>query len=286
MNQGRSAPVVEIPGALKGLIVVSVPKCGTNFLSRYLSHLTGWPHRWGRPSRDSLKLQDDLPVEPDPDVDRRAVHLIHTARDILRIPEKERPAVFGNRKLAAARPENPAEAASSSKHWVLAEHPLHSLAYFLRNPKQVPLVGPAEVVAEAERLGYSVLFLSRNIRDIVNSLAHFLHAGTRYVQFRTLNESFEVCVQEYAPVLAQAIRLWRREFAGTQIAYEALAENTRDELHKICRGLGLVVAPDQLVSSTAEFRTFTFRKGGTADWKNYLSDRHSRELEEKYPDLI
>lgn len=278
-------------GRTSGLVVVSVPKSGTNFLSRYLSRITGWPHRWGRPSRDKIRLLDELPPDPDDEVARRALHLIQTEQDIMRLPAEARPSLFGNRLLVSLEPEpadQPQETADSSDQptrLLIAEHPVRSLPWFLRNPSTVPVLQPQEVTAEAAALGFGVVFLHRNLKDIVNSLAHFLHAGTRFVHFRSLDDAMEVCVHHYAPVLARAIRTWQTDFSGVRLTYEELTRDTRNVLQRLIREFDLPVTTSRLIDSSEEFRTFTFRKGGSGDWRNHLAAAHVAWLDEQFPDL-
>lgn len=275
---------------MNGLIVISIPKSGTNFLSRYLASITGWKHRWGRPSRDDRLIQSEIPAEPDAYVMERAVHLIFTDRDLMNLPEDQRPAVFGNRRLTAV--QHPARDADAfveasrrlSRDVLIAEHPVRSLPYFLRNPREVPIIEPDEVVREAAEHGYGVIFLHRELKDIVNSFAHFLHAGTRFVQFRSLEESFDVVVNLYAPVLARAIRAWKNDFDGMKLTYERLSTETPTVMREICERFSLLTA-GSFIQSPDQFPTFTMRKGGSGDWRNHLSDVHSRLLDELYPDL-
>ncbi len=276
---------------MNGLIVISIPKSGTNFLSRYLAAITGWKHRWGRPSRDDLALQKEIPEQPDPEVMARAVHLVFTDKDLMAIPAQDRPAVFGNRKLVAI--QRPAadvaamqEAARKlTRNVIMAEHPVRSLPYFLRNPREVPIIEPAEVVREAAEHGYGVIFLYRELRDIVNSFAHFLHAGTRFVQFGSIEDSFDVVVNLYAPVLARAIRTWKQDFDGVKLTYEQLHTETSATMRGIADHFGLLTRTDSFIQSPDQFPTFTMRKGGSGDWRNHLSEAHQRQLEELYPDL-
>lgn len=278
------------PGTYSGLIVVSVPKSGTNFLSRYLSRFTGWPHRWGRPSRDQVSLLDELPALPDPVIASRALHLIQTGNDIMLLPPEQRPQLFGNRHLVSLEAPSEGEEEDAvrplQKNWVIAEHPLRSLPWFLRNPRDVPVLQPAEVLAEASELGFGVLFLSRDLKDIVNSLGHFLFAGTRYVHFRSLAESMETAVYLYAPVLAAAIRTWQKDFPGLKIRYEELTQNTRPVLARIVEEFRLPGSGGRLIESSGDFPTFTFRKGGSGDWRNHLTDRQCRFLDDSFPDLV
>ncbi|HMP80666.1 MAG TPA: hypothetical protein PKD54_14525, partial [Pirellulaceae bacterium] len=164
-------------GQFDGLIVISVPKSGTNFLSRYLSALTGWPHRWGRPSRDAVSLLGELPAEADPDVARAATHLIQTETDIALLPADERPTLFGNRSLVSLEPPVEGEGQHDPnrvalRHQLIAEHPVRSLPWLLRNPRQCPILTPDEVVREARDMRYGVLFLYRDVRDIACHRRH------------------------------------------------------------------------------------------------------------------
>lgn len=284
-------------GQVDGLVVVSVPKSGTNFLSRYLSRITGWPHRWGRPSRDSIDLLGELPAAPDPEVAGRAVHLIQTPTDIAALPPDQRPALFGNRRLVSledepaapaetGQPLAPGAAPSSPGRRIIAEHPVRSLPWFLRNPSTVPLLSPREVMEEAASLRYGVVFLYRDLRDVANSLSHFLHAGTRYVHFPSLEVSQQVVVEHYLPVLAAAIRLWKQEFPGRIVTYEDLVHRTRPTLESLISEFDLPASPGELVSTTDQFPTFTLRKGGTGDWRNHLPHQLARQILDRFPDLV
>ncbi|HRQ76042.1 MAG TPA: hypothetical protein PK098_08995 [Phycisphaerales bacterium] len=277
---------------MKGIVVISIPKSGTNFLSRSLAELTGWRPRWGRPSRDLRLMQSEIPHEPDPYVAERAIHLVQTEKDLLNIPEHERPTVFGGRKLVAVKQPPGAEEMYIAamrhlkEHVIIAEHPVRSIPYLIRNPKQVPITMPEEVEREAAELDYGVVFLRRELKDTANSFAHFLHAGTRYVQFRTLDDAFDVVINEYIPVLAKAIRIWRDGFSGMKIAYEDLVADPQRTLDAIRERFNLTPVSGTPRRPPDQVKAFTFRKGGSGDWRNHLPAAHCKLLDEQYPDLV
>ncbi len=284
-----SGPAVQTPtrlpwqqGTYDGLIVVSVPKSGTNFLSRYLSAVTGWPHRWGRPSRDDASLLAELPERPDAEVARMATHLIQTETDMALLSVDQRPVLFGNRSLVSLEPPPENELGSDHRpklpYQIIAEHPVRSLPWLLRNPSTCPILHPDDVVREARQLNYGVIFLYRDLRDIANSLAHFLFAGTRFVKFGSLEDAMEVTVHHYAPVLAAAIRTWKNEFSGMILTYEELIQQTRPVFQRIIETFQLPVTKSRLIESSEEFPTFTFRKGGSGDWQNHLTPTQAAHL--------
>lgn len=278
-------------GQIEGLIVVSVPKSGTNFLSRYLSQITGWQHRWGRPSRDQVDLLAELPIQPDAEVVNHSKHLIQTSSDIAILAPEQRPELFGGRRLLSLEPERENEieegsARQSSRNLIIAEHPIRSLPWLLRNPATCPVVDPAEVEAEAAQLNYGVLFLHRDLRDVANSLAHFLHAGTRFIHFSDLPSAFNVVTTQYIPVLARAIRLWKKKFSGRILTYENLHRDTRPTIESLIEEFQLPLMQSKVIDAMDQYRTFTFRKGGTGDWQENLPTGLAKSIETDFPDLI
>jgi len=279
-------------GKPNGIVVVSVPKSGTNFLASCLSRATGWRRRWGRPSRDIVRFSQELPPEPDRQIFERATHLIGSTKDLKYLPPEKRPSVFGGRTLTLIDDSLDALTAQRNverqltQKIVMSEHPIRSIAYWLRNPSQVPLLNPSEVVAESNQQGYVAVFLTRDFRDVVNSLAHFLHAGTRYVQFKSWHESIDVVLQHYAPVLAQATRLWKSEFKGRHLAYEDLCENPAAYVGRLVHDLNL--PNDNMMQTHSDMTSleFTHRKGGSGDWVNHLSPQQVRHVVEMYSDLL
>jgi hypothetical protein len=289
-KQQNPVPPVR-DNSICGIVVVSVPKSGTNLLSHNLAKITGWRHRWGRPSRDVVQLSEELPTEPDPEIYRRAVHLIATDKDLKWKSPSDRPMLFGERKLIkiddsrAALEHHRAREQQLVRNIVMAEHPFRSLAFWLRNPADVPLLEPQEVLDEARLRGYGVVFLHRDFRDVVNSLAHFLLAGTRYVQFSTWEDSMDLVLRHYAPVLARATRLWLSQFEGQKLTYESLTKNPNPTMQQLLHDFGLPCDVSR-INDSLEHRAFTFRKGGSQDWKNHLSLAQSQLLEQEYPDLL
>ncbi len=276
---------------LAGIVVVSVPKSGTNFLSQYLARVTGWRHRWGRPSRDIVELFKELPPEPDSEIYHRAVHLIATDKDLKYLHPSERPTLFGGRRVIeiddseqALQRQRDTEQ-QLTRNVVIAEHPLRSLAYWLRNPLEVPVLNPQEVIEEGRLRNYGVLFLHRDFRDVINSLAHFLLAGTRYVQFGSWEDSIDIVLTRYAPVLANAIRVWKSQFDGFQLTYESLTRDPRKTIQQLLEHFELPPAP-HLIETADEFQAFTFRKGGSRDWCNHLTPAQSQYVEQAFSDLV
>jgi hypothetical protein len=278
-------------GETEGLIIVSVPKSGTNFLSRYLSHVAGWKHRWGRPSRDQVDLLAELPEQPDFEVAKHARHLIHTPTDIALLSTEQRPDLFGGRRLLSLEPEKEndshfAATTQPQRNLIIAEHPLRSLPWFLRNPSTCPLLDPTDVTQEANQLKFGTVFLYRDLRDVANSLAHFLYAGTRFIHFADLPSAFDVVANSYLPVLASSIRLWKEKFPGLILTYEQLHRGTKQTIESLIDEFQLPLMQSSIISTMDEFRTFTFRKGGTGDWRDNLPPSIAHSIVKNYPDLI
>jgi hypothetical protein len=211
--------------------------------------------------------------------------------DIAYLSPDQRPELFGGRRLLSLEPENENDSVSSAPTWqprnfIIAEHPVRSLPWLLRNPSTCPLLDPVEVNYESSQLKYGVVFLYRDLRDVANSLAHFLYAGTRFIHFAELPGAFDVVANCYLPVLANSIRLWKEKFPGLILTYEQLHRETRPTIESLIDEFQLPVMQSKIINAMHEFRTFTFRKGGTGDWREHLPPSIAESIARNYPDLI
>ena len=277
---------------MKGLVVVSIPKSGTNFLARYLADATGWKFRWGRPSRSIIELSESLPELPNELVYERADHLIMTDKDLPFRNTGQVANVFGGRQIASVRYSEKeleilrASVEKNATDTVIAEHPVESLAKFIRNPDQVKVTLPRDVIEEADDRSYGVVFLYRDLRDIANSFSHFLFEGTRFVKFSSFDAALEVVLECYLPVLANAIRTWQRDFDGLSLTYEQLHQSTKASLNQIAEQFDLPLDRSALIDSMSDYKAFTLRTGKTREYREKLPRTAIDQIESSYADLL
>jgi hypothetical protein len=264
---------------MRGVIIISVPKSGTMFLFRYLAKLTGFNSKFGLFPADLTELLRGMPQEPDP--------MISSCLS----PSSPGRELMARRYLQMMNPHGgpgrPAISRSEEKdcesRWIIADHGFDNFLTFLRNPDDVRILRPTEIVEEAKKRDMGVIYLFRDLKAIVNSLAHFISSGRAFLlRIRSLEEALEVAIQKYSKVLADHTQIWEREFNdGILLSYERLHHDLKGVITDICQTYGLPYKHEDLISEMKEFQTWTYRRGDPEEWRSKLTEEQKSRIERR-----
>jgi len=264
---------------MNGLVIMTVPKSGTMFLSHYLRELTGYNYRFGYAALGNKPLP------------RQIANLYDTPKDKIRARIGRKITVVGGPMRLDPEPHTQMPRSQHmSPHkweiihkdkWIVVDHAV-SINGIFGNPSHASIVHPSVVVNKATKEDFGVLFLYRDLRDTLNSLAHFLR---QRVKKNGLQKTIQFTIDNHAPIFAELIRMWKSDFRdGLTITYKSLHENTFQTLSKICHTYGLPCR-SKIISSMDEYKSWTYRKGGSGDWQNNFTKVQGEYILNEYPDL-
>lgn len=262
---------------MNGLLIISVPKSGTMFLSNYLGALTGYRSVFGLPGGEIKEMIAQLSGEPDPLVQ---AHMAPTSPDPAKMVKKYLQMINRNRKKPWGD--------HSGEDLIITDHGFDNFLLFLRNPDEARILPPSEVMNIATEMNMGVLYLYRKLGDIVNSFGHFLVSRKSHLMnMKTLDGAMEVSVKKYARVLAGHTELWKREFRdGLVMTYEKLNQDTKNAIKVICDAYSLPYKEEEIISDMKDYKAWTFRKGERKDFRKNLSQAHKDYLTTHFPDSI
>jgi len=255
-----------------GICLISVPKSGTMFLSRYLERISGIPAVFGLSGKTALQLLRELrPTGWHPSI-HSALHARSPDLDLL----ARRFALF----LARGRVAVGLEFESST---LISDHGFHNFLRFLINPCVDEICMPERIIEWAAERHLTLVYLHRDICGIANSLAHFLAAGKSFlVKIRSLATAAELVSELYAPMLAEQMKQWER-FADDprviSVKYEELIRNPRSWIGEICRRGNISPRQTGLIQSADEYPSWTYRRGKSESWRTTFSTVQQRRLE-------
>lgn len=259
---------------MKGVLIISVPKSGTMFLSNYLGALTGYQSVYGLPYESASRMLSQIPDRPSPLIGK---HLSPDSPIPEKMVKKYIMMINRNRKRRGTKQ------ISLNEKMIVTDHGFHNFLVFLRNPDKARILSPNEVLKIADKMNLGVLYLYRDIGDIVNSFAHFIASKKSYlINIESLEAAMEIAVKEYSSVLAQHIECWKKGFnQGLLLKYEQLNTDVKGSIQMICDRYGLPYQEDQLISNMKDFRAWTFRKGNTKDSRKELPEYHREYLKQQ-----
>ncbi|MHB1123192.1 MAG: sulfotransferase [Ramlibacter sp.] len=255
----------------RGICVISVPKSGTMFLSRYLEKRTGIAVVFGLDAVGPPGLRRQL--QPGWNEEIRGVRAacspeleVMTRRFALMLAR--------NRSQAQRRHDAPA---------IVSDHGFSSFLRFLVDPRVEDIQPPQEVCAWAAARDLAPVFLHRDLRDVASSLAHFLASGKSFlVTIRSLEDAADLVARLYAPVLAAQMRLWKQEARALGVlcvSYEDLMAQPARCIQEICGRGGLPCEAQGLAAAPENYRSWTYR-ARRSDWANAFSSRQQSALRE------
>lgn len=261
---------------MQGLLIISVPKSGTMFLSNYLGEITGYQSVFGLSCETPMAMLSKIPDRPSRLIEE---NLSPDSPAPEKMVKKYIMMVNRNRKRTRtkqARPHNKR---------IVTDHGFDNFLVFLRNPDKAVIQSPKTILKMAEKMDVGVLYLYRDIGDIVNSFAHFIASKKSHlINIESLNAAMEIAVEAYAPVLAEHISCWKKQFdQGLILTYEQLNADIKGSIQMICDRYGLPYNEDQLISNMQDFKAWTFRKGGTKESRKDMPKHYREYLSQQLP---
>ncbi len=245
----------------RGICLISVPKSGTMFLSRFLEKTTGSPLIFGLDGLGAPALRRGLEAGWHPAI---------AAKRARNSPDID----VMTRRFALMLARNRASATQGGKPPIFSDHGLSSFLRFLIDPRNEEIQHPQGVCEWAEARNLATVFLYRDIRAVSSSLAHFLASGKSFLMgIDTVENAADLVARLYAPVLAEQMRLWRESAAAHGVlcvSYEDLMAEPARWFEAICRRGGLPYEPQGLGDAPDSYRSWTYRSNRT-DWASAFS---------------
>lgn len=253
-----------------GIFLISIPKSGTMFVSRYLEKLTGFPVLFGMEGLSEAQLLSELACGWHP-----------TIREALRegSPSLELMSRRFAQILARNRKRNLANNETSMR--IFSDHGFDNFLRFLVNPSNAAIQKPQQLLAWAEQQHLACVYLYRDIRSIANSLTHFLAVGKSFlVDIDGVPKAAELVSSLYAPVLAEQMRQWealKDEPRLLSLSYESVINNPAHCMSLICKHGNLPFEDAALISTAETYPSWTFRKNKTA-WSEPFTESQQEKL--------
>lgn len=252
-----------------GICLISIPKSGTMFLSRYLEKLTAIPVVFGMEGLSESQLFSDLVQGWHPQI---AAALNATSPSLETMSKRFAQMLARNRWTANDDAE---------RLRIVSDHGLHNFLRFLINPSVAEVQSPAEVIEWAEQHRLAPVYLHRDIRSIANSLAHFLVSRRSFlVDIDTLSHAASLVSDLYAPVLAEQMRQWTKVAGDPRVltvSYDELMKDPAERVRLICAHGHLDFNPSDLIETPDKYRSWTFR-GNKTSWQETFSPEQRTKL--------
>lgn len=265
-------------GTATGLCVISVPKSGTMFLSRYLERVSGLPVVFGLEGVGQSRLAAEI--------DGREHPLIKASRHPGSLATATR-----RYALMLSRNRQQVDRLGLDAPRLYSDHGFHNFLRFLLDPRPDEIVSPEEILSWAEARRLRVCYLYRDLGAILVSLANFLSAGKSFLlSIDGLENAMNLSVELYAPVLAAHIEAWRPFFSDPRLmvtTYKELTTEPAAIVSRVAAGGGIPLLPDaQLIDEASEYKPWTYRGGKKLSWRDSMAPRHIDALTERYPSLM
>lgn len=250
-----------------GICLISVPKSGTMFLSRYLEKIAGSPVIFGLQGLSAPALRQQLS-----DGWRDEIKSNLSASS----PSLE----VMTRRFSLMLERNRVRGQQSGKPLIYSDHGLSSFLRFLINPRNEEIQSPQEIINWANENKLATVFLYRDIRAIANSLAHFLASNKSFlIGIDSLEHAAELVARYYAPVLAEQMRVWQAHAPADVlcVSYEELMQDPAHWIQLICRKGGLPCDSTGIAGAPDSYRSWTYRSNG-AGWTGTFSEAQQAVL--------
>ncbi|WP_310452582.1 sulfotransferase [Sulfuritalea sp.] len=245
-----------------GICLISVPKSGTMFLSRYLEKLADAPVIFGLNGLGAHSLRRELEVGWHADIRSRRAESSPNI-DVM------------TRRFALMLARNRSAAQHGGRPPIFSDHGLSSFLRFLINPRNEEIQHPREISEWAGARNVATVFLHRDIRAVSNSLAHFLASSKSFlIGIDTLESAADLVVRLYAPVLAEQMRLWQKNAAAHDVlcvSYEDLMANPTHWIEAICQRGGLPYESRGVADAPDSYRSWTYRTNRQDGWSSSFS---------------
>jgi len=254
-----------------GVCLISIPKSGTMFVSRYLEKLTASPVIFGMEGANESQLHTELICGWHPEI---AAVLRTNSPNIETIAKR----------FAMMLARNRTEIFDEMSHFsrIVSDHGFHNFLRFLINPSISEIQEPQHIIDWADRQGLACVYLHRDIRPVANSLAHFLASGKSFlVDIDTIAHAADLVSTLYAPLLAEEMRQ-RKEVAKDSrlltVSFESMMECPAHWIRLICEHGNLVFDNDALIETPESYRSWTFRKDKSS-WRETFSAKQQEKIE-------
>jgi hypothetical protein len=245
----------------RGICLISVPKSGTMFLSRYLEKLAGSPVIFGLNGLGAADLRRELEAGWNAEVRARCAESC---------PDIE----VMTRRFALMLARNRSAAEQGGKPPIFSDHGLSSFLRFLINPQIQEIQDPCDVCEWAGARKLAPVFLYRDIRAVSSSLAHFLGSSKSFlIGIESLPSAADLVARLYAPVLAEQMRLWHASAAACGVlcvSYEDLMAQPARWIEAICQRGGLPYDARGVADAPERYRSWTYRSNRTG-WATAFS---------------
>lgn len=252
----------------RGLCLISVPKSGTMFLSRYLERSSGVPVVFGIEGQTETQLASGLDEGWHPEIQAA---LDPGSPDIKTMA----------RRFAQMLARNRNRHSGGTGVSILSDHGYHNFLAFLTNPAVKQIQNPRWIVDWAQARNLAPVFLYRDIRAVANSLVHFLVARKSFLLgIKSLEEAADLVTRLYVPVLAEQIERWRLldgESELLTVSYENLMANPAHWIPRICAHANLPCVQEDVSNAPENYQSWTFRSKG-ASWSDTFTDSQQRAL--------
>ena len=248
------------------------------FLSRYLEKLTKTPVCFGLEKKSEPALLSELLIGWHPDV---AEVLRPRSPSLQMMAKRFSQMLSGNRvDVANNVTRYPRSAAASVPH-IVSDHGLTNFLRFLTQPSVSEIQDPKQLISWAEHHGLALVYLHRDLREIANSLTHFIASGKSFlIDIDTVTNAAKVVVDLYAPVLAQQMHQWRavaNDARVLPIAYDGLINHPAKLVRAICKHGNLPIEDEHLIETANDYRSWTFRSSKKT-WQQTFSAEQQRQL--------
>lgn len=269
-----------MPSKTNGIVLISIPKSGTMFLSRYLEKLTKTPVCFGLEKRTESALLSELSIGWHPDV----VEALRPSSPSLQMMAKRFSQMLSRNRFGVANHVHVANnviGATASAPCIVSDHGLTNFLRFLTQPSASEIQDPQQLISWAEHHGLKLVYLYRDLFAIANSLTHFIASGKSFlIDIHTVSHAARLIVDLYAPVLAQQMRQWEsvaNDICVLSVSYESLINNPVKVVRTICEYGNLPFEGEHLIESVNDCRSWTFRSS-KATWQQTFSAKQQRQL--------
>ena len=249
----------------RGLILISVPKSGTMFLSGYLERITSIPVVFGL----SEKIQRSV---------------------ICTLRNETHPMILDNLTKSSPRPDIMLRryllmlkrnrlVGGGAGQVLISDHGFENFLVFLRCPHKARLLAPSDISAKGDDLRLGTVFLYRDISSVAQSFTYFLTSGKSFLlRIDKLSVAAEIVVDLYMPLLAEMTRTWlhqAKDLGILCISYDDLVYRTPETLARICGHGGLSGYGTEKASSD-QFKSWTYRSQRPPDGSCFTAEQKAK----------
>ncbi len=238
----------------RGLCLISIPKSGTMFLSRYLERVTGTSVVFGLEPRSAQQLALELTSGWHPAIQAATV----SQQDSTRLMCQRYAQMLARHRPSAQ------EAQDEPQPSLLSDHGYTNFLQFLINPSMGQVCDPHALIRWASERQLATVFLHRSLPEVANSLALFLASGKSFLlSLRSIREAAALVTELHAPVLAAQTALWldiAPRYQVPVLSYDALIADPARWIRTLAQLGNLNVQEALLQDDASAYRSWTYRQ--------------------------